>query len=200
MNKDDAAKLVARTRQGDAGAFRQLVDAYKDRLYAFIWRIVRDHHEAEEVAQESFVKAFEALDSYSPKFAFSTWLYTIGYRLCLNRMRKRRPQSCDVNYDQVAATDDNDVAVELANSEAARKLRTEIWQAVEQLTDVQKTAVVLFYQEGQGCHEIGRIMGIPAVTVKSHLHRARAKLRELLSPEVAEEWTTIKFPGAARSA
>ena len=196
MTRKEITQTIARIRRGDSAGFRAIVDTYKDRLYAFLWRIVRDHHEAEDLCQAAFVRAYESLDSYSDRFAFSTWLFTIGYRLTLNRLRKRRPLTGEVDFENVAGVAE-DATIELANSEAARKLKTEVWAAVDQLSEAQRTAVVLFYQEGQSCQEIGDIMGIPAVTVKSHLHRAREKLRDVLEPSVAEEYKTIQFPGAA---
>lgn len=195
MTQVQIVDLVRKTRKGDAEAFRALVDEFKDRLYAFVWRMVRDHHEAEDLAQASFVKAYESLASYSEKFAFSTWLYTIAYRLCLNGMRRKKALSGDVDFENVGSASE-DAADDVANSESARKLRNEIWDAVDHLSAPQRTAVILFYQEGQSCQEIAHVLGIPAVTVKSHLHRAREKLRELLDPRVADEWTTIKFPAA----
>ena len=193
MTQTQITQLVQRTRKGDPESFRALVNEYKERLYAFLWRIVRDHHEAEALTQSSLVKAYESLASYSDKYAFSTWLYTIAYRLCLNGMRRRKPLSGDVNFEHVGGQTE-DTSDTLANSEAARQLSREIWSAVDELSTPQRTAVILFYQEGQSCQEIGHVLGIPAVTVKSHLHRAREKLRELLDPRVADEWTLIQFP------
>jgi len=67
-----------------------------------------------------------------------------------------------------------------------------IWSAVDRLTPAQRTAVLLFYREGKSCEEIGLVLGIPAVTVKSHLHRARARLRNLLSAELADDWEAVR--------
>lgn len=196
MKAQEVKKLVARTRRGDADAYREIVETYKERLYAFLWKMVRNHHEAEELTQAAFVKAFESLDSYSTKYAFSTWLYTIGYRLCLNKLRKRKPVSADIDFEAVGE-EREDVAITLANSESAQKLKSEVWDAVDQLSEIQKAAVLLFYQESQSCQDISKVLGIPAVTVKSHLHRARAKLRDLIDPEVAETHGTIPFPKQA---
>lgn len=195
MTQMQIAGIVQKTLNGDAEAFRAIVQEYRERLFAFVWRIVRDHHEAEDLTQASFVKAYESLASYSDKFAFSTWLYTIAYRLSLNGLRRKKALSGDVNFENVGAVTE-DASEALANSESARKLKGEIWAAVDQLTPPQRTAVMLFYQEGQSCQEIAHVLGIPAVTVKSHLHRAREKLRDLLDPRVASEWPLIKFPAA----
>ena len=199
MARSEEAALVARARRGNAEAFRVLVENYKERLFAFVWRMVRNHHESEDIAQAAFVKAYEALDSYSDKYAFSTWLFTIAYRLCLNHLRKRKAYSGDVDFARVGGQED-DAQRSLANSEEARRLRDVIWAAVDELKAPQKSAVLLFYREGKSCEEIGRVLEMPTVTVKSHLHRARARLREALQAEFVDDWLAIRFLGDTQSA
>ena len=182
MDRVEEQRVIARAQRGSAGAFREIVDAYKDRLYAFVWRMLRDHHETEDVCQTAFVKAYESLKSYSSQYAFSTWLFTIAYRVTLNRLRKRRGSSGDVDWAQFDSREP-EVHDALASSEEARLLSDRVWSAVDRLSPPQKGAVLLFYREGKNCQEIGEVLGIPAATVKSHLHRAREKLRGLLSAE-----------------
>ena len=199
MARSEENRLVERAKRGNAEAFRALVDSYKERLFAFVWRTVRNHHEAEDICQAAFVKAYEALDSYSEKYAFSTWLFTIGYRLCLNHLRKRKSYAGEVDFSRIG-TGADDAPVAVANTEEARRLRDAIWAAVDELKPPQKTSVLLFYREGKSCEEIGRVLDMPTVTVKSHLHRARAKLREALRGYFVDDWTTIRFLGDAHSA
>jgi len=199
MPRDEEQKLIARARRGHADAYRALVEAYKERLYAFVWRTVRHHHEAEDICQAAFVKAYESLDSYSEEYAFSTWLFTIAYRLCLNHVRKRKALSGDVDFAHVGRAEPDAPQV-LANTEEARRLRRTIWSAVEQLSLPQRSAVLLFYREGKSCEDIGRVLNTPTVTVKSHLHRARAKLRKLLSAELVDDWMALQFLGDTHSA
>jgi RNA polymerase sigma-70 factor (ECF subfamily) len=199
MPRNEELRLIGRAKRGNADAFRALVDAYKDRLFAFIWRMVRNHHEAEDIAQSAFVKAYEALGTYSEQWAFSTWLFTIAYRLCVNHLRKRKTVSTEVDFSRVAAGTD-DVRESVANTEEARRLREVIWSAVDQLSPPQKSAVLLFYREGKGCDEIGRVLEMPTVTVKSHLHRARARLRTVLNAELVEDWMALQFLSDSRYA
>ncbi len=199
MPRSEESKLIARARRGDAEAFRALVDAYKDRLFAFVWRMVRNHHEAEDIAQSAFVKAYEALATYSEKWAFSTWLFTIAYRLCVNHLRRRKP----LHGEGVMAslgTGEADTHETVANTEEARRLREMVWTAVDDLSPQQKSAVLLFYREGKSCEEIGQVLDMPAVTVKSHLHRARARLREALQAEWSERRPDIRVLGDTRYA
>ncbi len=192
MPRSEETRLINRAKRGSADAFRTLVDLYKERLFAFVWRMVRDHHEAEDISQTTFVKAYEALDSYSEKYAFSTWLFTIGYRLCLNSLRRRKAYAGDVDFSRVGRAE-ADAPRALANSEEAHRLRDAIWAAVEQLKAPQRSSVLLFYREGKSCEEIGRVLNMPTVTVKSHLHRARAKLRAALSAELVDDWMALDF-------
>ncbi len=199
MSRTDELKLIERAKRGQADAFRDLVDAYKERLFAFVWRMVRNHHEAEDIAQATFVKAYEALESYSQRWAFSTWLFTIAYRLCVNHLRKRKALSGEMDFSRVGGSE-ADVRDTVANTEEARRLREVIWSAVEELTPPQRSAVLLFYREGKSCEEIGRVLEMPTVTVKSHLHRARAKLRTALDEEMAGDTQVLEFLRDARYA
>lgn len=191
MTKTEERKIIARAKRGNADAFRDLVDAYKDRLFAFIWKMVRNHHEAEDVCQAAFVKAYQSLASYSENYAFSTWLFTIGYRICLNNLRKKRALSGDVDFSRMGG-EQPEAPLSLANSEEAKRLREVIWGAVGRLSPPQRTAVLLFYAENKSCQDIGVVLGIPAVTVKSHLHRARAKLKTLLSANLVDDWMAAR--------
>ena len=199
MSVDETKRLISRAKRGNADAFRALVDAYKDRLFAFVWRMIRDHHEVEDICQAVFVKAYESLDSYSDKYAFSTWLFTIAYRMSINSMRKRRPLSGNIDFTRIARAED-DASEMLASSDEARRLRSVIWAAVAELSTPQKSSVLLFYREGKSCEEIGQVLGMPAVTVKSHLHRARGKLRDKLSAELVDERLAMEFLSESRLA
>lgn len=192
----DEQKLIRRARRGDEAASRELVDLHKDRLFAFIWRILRDHHDAEEISQEAFLRAFAALDSFNHRYRFSTWLFTIAYRLCLNHLRRKPPLSADPGFPDLA-DHQPDAAESLAASEQARRLSQLVWQAVEQLSPPQKAAVLLFYREQMGCQEIAEVLDMPAATVKSHLHRARARLRQLLWHRLGEQRPQIRLAGAS---
>lgn len=182
-------KLIAKARAGDQDAARRLIDAHKDRLFAFVWRIVRDHHDAEEICQDAFMRAFSSLEAFRPEYRFSTWLFTIGYRLCLNWIRRKHAVTGEIDMS-VVRTEQVDALEELAQSEDARRLKNEIWNAVDQLSVPQRATVLLYYREGQNCQDISETMQIPVATVKSHLHRARARLRELLS-DVADDWSKV---------
>lgn len=172
--------LVDRARSGDPLAVRELIDRHKDRLFGFIWRMVRDHHEAEDVCQDAFLKAFASLHTFSSDYRFSTWLFTIGYRVCLNRLRRKRlATGCDLDLSMLPANT-ADTPESVAESKEAGALRKAVWSAVDRLTPPQRAAVLLFYRHDMSCQEIARVVQLPLATVKSHLHRARARLRDMM--------------------
>lgn len=179
-------RLVGRARAGDRCAMRELVDLHKDRLFAFIWRMVRQHHDAEEICQDAFMKAFASLDTFSSQYRFSTWLFTIGYRVCLNHLRRKRVLTGELDFTALPGESDESPTASLESEEAAR-LKKLLWTAVNKLSPPQRAALLLFYRHGHSCYEIARVLELPVATVKSHLHRARNRLRDLLEPVTEQE-------------
>ena len=165
-DKREETRLIKRAQKRDADALRTLIDLHKDRMFAFVCRMIRNRHDAEEICQEAFLKAFAALNTFDPAYRFSTWLFTIAYRLTLNTLRKKRPVDADIDFSTFA---DRTAGVEeqYAASEEARKLRNTVWNTVDKLSPPQRAAVLLFYREEQGCHEIAEVLDIPVATVKS---------------------------------
>ncbi len=197
ISREREKLLIDRARSGDRVALRELIDLHKDRLFAFIWRMVRDHHEAEDVCQDAFLKAFSSLDSFSSEYRFSTWLFTIGYRVCLNRLRKKRVFSSGIDLGDFQSASAAS-ASSIAESDEAARIRAGVWDSVDQLSPPQRATILLFYRNGLGCHEIARVLQTPVATVKSHLHRARARLRELLENDGALGWESYRnFSGRA---
>lgn len=178
-------RIVRKAQAGDQAAIRALIELHKDRLFAFISRMVHNHHDAEEICQEAFLKAFANLASYSSDYRFSTWLFTIGYRVCLNSLRKKKG-NVEFDLTLVDSAREDDPHTELQSAEASR-LRETVWTAVDQLTPPQRATVLLFYRHEHSCQEVAQVLQVPVATVKSHLHRARARLRDILDAVSMEE-------------
>ena len=191
ISREQERELISRVRVGDRNAYRELVDQHGDRLHAFIWRMVRNHHDAEDICQDAFLKAFASIDSFKSQYRFSTWLFTIGYRVCLNQIRRKRAVSTDIDFNALPDANPSDNAI-VAESEDAARVRSKIWEAVDRLTPPQRATVLLFYRQEFGCQEIARILQLPPATVKSHLHRARGRLRDLLDPMTERDWTCFR--------
>ena len=190
-NRERERELIGRVRGGDRLAMRELVDLHKDRLYAFIWRMVRDHHDAEDICQDAFLKAFASLDTFSSEYRFSTWLFTIGYRVCLNQLRRKRAVGGEIDLAAMPCKGGAAPSASL-ESEDAGQVRKMVWSAVERLTPPQRATILLFYRHELGCQEIARVLQLPPATVKSHLHRARARLRDLLEPMTERDWSRLR--------
>jgi RNA polymerase sigma-70 factor (ECF subfamily) len=184
--------LIKQAQQGDGAAARQLIESHQQRLFAFVWRLVRNWHEAEEICQEAFLRAFSNIERFDDTFRFSTWLFTIGYRLSLNRMRKIVPISAELDANRLPANPEGGPDL-VAQTEEAAKLKRLVWDAVDRLNGTQRAAVTLYYREGLSCQEIAEVMDLPAATVKSHLHRGRAKLREMLAQVAEADWQSLRL-------
>lgn len=186
MSRAEERDCIARAKKGDRDALRALIDSHKDRLFHFVRRVVRNHHDAEEVCQDAFLKAFSSLATFNPEYRFSTWLFTIAYRLSLNGMRRKHPLTGEVDFTAIPHQGE-DVDHCVAQSEEAAYLKRTVWSAVDGLTAAQRAAIVLFYREQQSCLQISEVLQLPVATVKSHLHRARARLKEILEPALARD-------------
>ncbi len=184
--------LIKQAQKGDGAAARELVESHQQRLFAFVWRLVRNWHEAEEICQDAFLRAFSNIGKFDDSFRFSTWLFTIGYRLSLNRMRKVVPIAAELDDNRLPAEPDGGPE-HVAQTEEGARLKRLVWQAVDQLNESQRAATLLYYREGLSCQEIAEVMDLPTATVKSHLHRGRAKLREMLSEVSEADWQSLRL-------
>ena len=167
-------ELVRRSRRGDEEAFRALVDRHRDHAYGLALRITRSREEAEDAAQEAFVRAWLALPRFRGDSSFGTWLHAIVARRALDRAvarRSREARESDIGDTsagaEVPAGEQRDVLL-------SRRLD----RLIARLTPPQRAVVALFYREEQAVGEIAEALGMPPNTVKTHLARARAALRE----------------------
>lgn len=163
--------LVARARAGDAEAFRELVERHQDRAFALARRLLRDEAEAEEVAQDAFLRAWTALPGFRAEASFGTWLHRIVYRRALDRIdalkARRRHESSAPSWPEEGAPAP---PAPFDGEERVRRL-------VDALPAAQRAAVTLFYFEDRSVQDAARALGMHENTLKTHLHRARAALR-----------------------
>ncbi len=173
MPPEDDAELVARARARDTGAFRELVERHRARAFGLALRMLRSPADAEEVTQDAFVRAWLALPQFRGESRFSTWLHRIVARRALDRaevLKRRRGRETFVEAAEHLAGEPGDT------EGAAHAMRLE--RMVAGLTGAQRAVVTLFYYEGRSVEQVAGILGMPAGTVKTHLSRARAALRE----------------------
>lgn len=175
-------RIVKRAQKGDRLAFAELVELYKDKLYNLGYRMLGNPQEAEDVAQEAFLRAFSHLSSYNANHKFSTWIYRIATNLCIDRMRKKK---ADYSLDaEVEGLEDSDLYSRIAapgltpEEEAVRtETQEEIQRAIEALPENYRAAVVLKYLHDMSLQEIADILDVPVSTVKTRIHRGREALR-----------------------
>lgn len=188
MEIDDAA-LVERCRRGDVAAFEPLVEKYRQRIWRLAYNVLRDREEAWDVAQEAFIKAYQALPSFRGHSAFYTWLYRITMNVATDRARSRGAAGRAFGTERVPEEDwdralpDDDAGGAAPDTAAARsEERTRIMKALDTLSEDHRRIIMLSDLEGLSYREIAETLEIPMGTVMSRLHNARKRLRDALGP------------------
>src|SRR5687767_12886048 len=179
--------LVERVQRGEAGAFDYLVMRYQHKVLKLILRYVRDPVEAEDVAQEAFLKAYRALPNFRGDSAFYTWLYRIAINTAKNALvsNRRRPVDYDLDlqdpeqYDVQARLKDNETPEALLLTD---EIRQTVNSAIAELPEDLRTAIVLRELEGMSYEEIAETMDCPVGTVRSRIFRAREAIDRRLRP------------------
>lgn len=188
MTPDDSdQQLVERVQAGEKAAFDVLVRKYQHRVLKLVSRFVNDASEAEDVAQEAFIKAYRALASFRGDSAFYTWLYRIAINTAKNALvsNRRRPVDFDLDlqdpeqYDRHARLKEGDTPEGVLLTE---EIRTVVERAMEQLPEDLRTAIVLRELEGLSYEEIAAAMDCPVGTVRSRIFRAREAIDRKLKP------------------
>jgi RNA polymerase sigma-70 factor (ECF subfamily) len=171
----DDQTLVAETLAGHGEAFGTLVERYDRAVYHLAYRTVRDAEEARDVAQEAFFKAFRSLKTFRPEAKFSTWIFSITYHACCDRLARRK------RYSNEELPDRADPGIgpeqEAIAGEEARRLRA----AIARLPEKYRSVITLYHLQGRQYEEIAQVLEIPIGTVKTHLFRAKEQLRRMLN-------------------
>src|ERR1022692_4053245 len=180
-------ELVKRARQGDLSAYDDLVRRYQERIYATLYHMTSNHEDANDLAQEAFIKAFQALKSFKGGSSFYTWVYRIAVNKTINFLKQRKNRSqmslddLDFNAehdpDLVALISDKTPRREVALAELQEKLNA----AMQKLSEPHRLAVTLHDVQGLSHEEIAKIMECNVCTVRSRLFYARQQLQAILS-------------------
>lgn len=181
--------LVRKTLQGDLKAFGELVDRYKHMVFTLACRILRNREDAEEIAQDTFVKAFKSLDTFLGDSKFSTWLYKIAYYHSLDKLKKKKRTIDTVPIDlktpaklQVM----NEVLTDLEQQDRSRLVKA----AIDRLTEEDAAIITLFYFEDLSIREISEIVLLSPQNIKVRLYRGRKQLANLLNSSLHKEKVT----------
>ncbi|MDB5804716.1 MAG: polymerase sigma factor [Betaproteobacteria bacterium] len=197
-DKDIDQQLVARAQQGEKQAFELLVAKYQRKLLRLISRLVRDPAEAEDVAQDAFIKAYRALPQFRGDSAFYTWLYRIGVNTAKNYLvsqGRRPPSSTEKDNEEAETFEDADALRDINTPESillSKEIATTVNAAMAKLPEELRTAISLREIEGLSYDEISEVMNCPIGTVRSRIFRAReaiaAELRPLLGTSADQRW------------
>jgi RNA polymerase sigma-70 factor (ECF subfamily) len=197
---DPDAALMLRVKRGDRAAFAELVEKYKQPLFNFIYRTLRDETESEDLAQNVFLQVYKSRQRYERTAKFSTWLFTIARNLCLNEIRRRSRHPAESIEESHAEHEDqpqrqyedkkNFLPTEnVLHGELAQKIE----EALAELPENQRTAILLCRQDELSYEEIAEILDCSLSATKSLIHRGRETLKEKLKPYLKTgDWSDPK--------
>ncbi|WP_456277036.1 RNA polymerase sigma factor SigW [Bacillus sp. AK128] len=176
---------IKQVKNGDQSAFGEIVEIYKDKVFQICYRMIGNSHEAEDLAQEAFIRAYVNIDSYHIDKKFSTWLYRIATNLSIDRIRKKKP---DAFLDaEVTGTDGltmySQIAADVSTPEEeveSLELQQTVQKEISKLPDKYRAVIVLKYIEELSLKEISDILDLPISTIKTRMHRGREALRKQL--------------------
>ena len=183
-------EVVLQARAGREAAYRELIRRYERPVFALLFRMVRDRELAEDLAQETFIKALNAIESYRPEFKFSSWIFKIGNNAAIDHLRRRELDTLSLDGSPHAETPEAMQATALqigARQESpldtveAKELGGAIEAAIGRLRPEYRSCILLRHVEGRAYEEIAEILDLPLGTVKTYIHRARNELRLALA-------------------
>jgi RNA polymerase sigma-70 factor (ECF subfamily) len=190
MDDDDEDRLVERAQAGDLSAYTELVIRYRERIYRTIYRFTRDHNDTDDLAQETFMRAFKELRRFRRRSGFYTWIYRIALNLSLNLLKKRKKEM--IGQQSAVRLSGAGTATHSGPEAAAAagELRVRIAAAVDSLPLPFRSAFILVIDQGLTHAQAARVLGCSENTVSWRMHNARKVLESELRPffkEVSDE-------------
>jgi RNA polymerase sigma-70 factor (ECF subfamily) len=182
--------VVLEARAGRQAAYRELVRRYERPIFSLIYRMVRNREQAEDLSQETFVKALNAIESYRPEYKFSSWIFKIANNVAIDHLRRRELDTLSLDGSPHALTPEaiQASALQLGDRQEtaleeleAKELGGEIEQAIATLRPEYRACILLRHVEGRPYEEIATMLDLPLGTVKTYIHRARGELRQALA-------------------
>ncbi|RYY63442.1 MAG: sigma-70 family RNA polymerase sigma factor [Chitinophagaceae bacterium] len=187
-------ELLERVLRGEQAAYAGLVNRYQGFVFTLVLRYVKSREDAEEVAQDVFVKAYRALPDFKGQSKFSTWLYTIATTSALSWLRKKQLDVRSLDDESVFARADNMDGGLSANRVEAKSRTEMVSRALRLLAPDDAQVLTLYYKGEQSLEEIAAILGIEANTAKVRLHRARTRLKDKMNSHFAAEVRDLYQP------
>ena len=203
MERDDDVQLIYAVLSGDDTAFDALVEKYQKSVHALVWRKIGDFHYAEEITQDTFLRAYQNLSTLRNPSQFLGWLYVIANRLCLNWQRKQKPamqlQSLeDTPMEEIVESDYAHYVLERREAAATEHRFEIVKKLLEKLPESERTVITLYYLGEMTAKEIGKFLGVSAGTVWTRLHRARKRLQEEEELLIQEVLGSVQIPASIK--
>jgi RNA polymerase sigma factor (sigma-70 family) len=180
-------EIIDRVLSGDQQAFAGLVAQYQNYVFTLVLRMIKSREDAEEVAQDVFIKAYRSLKDFRGDSKFSTWLYTIANTTSITFLRKKKLDIQSLDNEQVFEVADSVDSGFRTNLVEQKSKKEMVHHAVSMLSSEDAEVITLFYQHEQNLQEIGKILGQEPNTVKVRLHRARTRLKEKMEQHFVQE-------------
>ncbi|MFI5252014.1 MAG: RNA polymerase sigma factor [Bacteroidota bacterium] len=175
MHAADEQLLILQAKEQDAGAFRTLVERYMKQTYNVAFNLVRNHEDAEDVAQEAFVRIYRSLEKFRGDSEFSTWLYRITVNVALDRIKQRKKKD-----EREVRNVENMFIPMMVQAGDNADVSMHIERALHELPTLQRAVVILRHINGLPTKKVGEILQCSEGTVKTHLHRGLKKMKEKL--------------------
>jgi len=184
-------EIISRVLKGEQNAFAELVNRYQAYVFTLVLRMIKSREDAEEVAQDVFVKAYRSLADFRGESKFSTWLYTIANTTSITFLRKKKLDVHSLDNEKVFEVADSKDSGFRANLVEQKSRVNMVNEAIAMLSPDDAEIITLFYKAEQNLEEISKILRLETNTVKVRLHRARTRLKEKMEKNFSEEVKNI---------
>ncbi|TVQ53536.1 MAG: sigma-70 family RNA polymerase sigma factor [Phycisphaerales bacterium] len=191
LPRSEENRLIRKARTGDGAAIEKLIRIHQEPLYAFMLRMTGRPEAAEDVTQEAFVRVLKNLDRFDSRFRFSTWVFTIAKRLHMNAVQKHKPVYDNDTVDARQGPDVTPGGVS-ERAESMSNVRDTLDQAMSTLSPLQKEIILLFHQQSWPITEIAVYLDMPEGTIKSHLFRARRRMKQFIQEDAALNQSVVE--------
>jgi RNA polymerase sigma-70 factor (ECF subfamily) len=181
------SEIIAKVLKGDQQAYAGLVSRYQNYVFTLVLRFIKSREDAEEVAQDVFIKAYRSLSDFRGESKFTTWLYTIVNTTSITFLRKKKLEVHSLDNERVFETAESKDSGFSANQVEQKSKINMVNKAIAMLNPDDAEIITLFYKAEQSLEEIGTILGLEPNTAKVRLHRARTRLKEKMESHFAQE-------------
>ncbi len=203
MEREDDVQLIHAVLSGDDSAFNTLVEKYQKSVHALAWGMIGDFHYAEEITQDTFLRAYQELSTVKYPSQFSGWLHTITKRLCFNWLRKQKSEKQsqsleDTPMEEIAESVYASHVLEQRETEATEHRLEIVKKLLDKLSEKERTVMSLYYLGEMTTQEVGTFLGVSVETIRTRLSRARKRLREEEALLVQEVLGGVQIPASIK--